>query len=93
MLTELFDADTTATLSPDLKLKIISALAGIKNPAVVLVTGARPNATNAGLAPFVIRILRLVIAVLVLTAPEVNVRVWKKASLVVVLELFILNGE
>ena len=92
MLTALFDADTTATLSPDLKLKIISALAGTKNPVVRLVTGAGPNATNAGLAPFVIRILRLVTAVLVLTLLAVNASVWKNASLVVVLALSILNG-
>jgi hypothetical protein len=75
MLTAEFDADINATLSPLLKLNVKQVLAGTSNPVLVLTTGVAPNAINAGLAPLEIAIRLDVIAVLVLTAPAVNVTV------------------
>jgi hypothetical protein len=67
-------AEIAETLSPDLKLKIISLLAGIWNP-VVLATGLAPNTTNVVLAPVVIKIRLAVTAVLVDTVLAVSATV------------------
>jgi len=75
MLIVLLLAEIAEILSPDLKLKIISLLAGNWKPVVTLTVGEAPKATNVGVMPLVIMILLEVTAVLVDTVLAVNATV------------------
>ena len=54
----------TATLLPDLKLKIMLVLLGMTKPLLVVTPGAVPNCTLCDKLPVVIRIRREVNALL-----------------------------